>query len=517
MRKHLCLGRLSDLFDHRRCDGFLVPAVPQGFGQVVVQIARHHHRLRQFRRFGQFEQVLVGHGHVLGEGIDGIDLLRHGFRGHNGLCGLDRNLGGRDPGGLGLFPARKRGDQAGQIIVAGLCRILFRNGLFLRQRGEGGICVLPGRDKNLVLIDQKPAQTFQHFGIVADVLFLDVAGLSLFHRNSRFDRFRHLFRRIGVFRQIVAMVIGIGEGLGQARHFANGARVLVLEMLGHRDGLGGGDHRLGPGDRDGLPQARQLGGHALGHGIGDGGPRRLFLGRLFGHGLVHRGQVGGGGCLFHDLGGLGLGFGRNLFHDVFRCGLFHGHNLGHSLGHDFRNFLDSLRRSGFQCGGFRRSHLGLCRHGFGNRSFLHRRGRGRLDHRRRNSLLHDDRGRDGRRNGGSRRRRRLISRAQDHAVVLDPGLDPALDLALGDPVKHCGVRRGGLGPEVSVLGGQVAEVFRNRPHGVERVVEPLQRAAEGAVGHRQDLACTIHRMPASRTTRSCHPIVGLFESMDRPG
>jgi hypothetical protein len=60
-------------------------------------------------------------------------------------------------------------------------------------------------------------------------------------------------------------------------------------------------------------------------------------------------------------------------------------------------------------------------------------------------------------------------------------LDPALHLAFGDSVEHFGIRRRRLCPEVPVVGRQIAEIFGDRLHGRERVVETFQRAGKGPV------------------------------------
>ena len=83
-------------------------------------------------------------------------------------------------------------------------------------------------------------------------------------------------------------------------------------------------------------------------------------------------------------------------------------------------------------------------------------------------------------------------RPQDHAVALDLRLDATLDLALGDPVQHLGIGCRRFGPEIAVLGGQVAEIFRYGFHRVERLVKALQRAREGAIRHRENFAWTNH-------------------------
>ncbi len=88
--------------------------------------------------------------------------------------------------------------------------------------------------------------------------------------------------------------------------------------------------------------------------------------------------------------------------------------------------------------------------------------------------------------------------AQDDAVtvILNLCLDPALNFTFGDAVQHGCIGGGRFGPEIAILGGQIAEVFRNRLHRVERIVKPLQSAGEGSVGYRKDLTRTDHRMLA---------------------
>ena len=68
-------------------------------------------------------------------------------------------------------------------------------------------------------------------------------------------------------------------------------------------------------------------------------------------------------------------------------------------------------------------------------------------------------------------------------MLTDLGLDPALNFALGDPVQHGRIGGGGLGPEVAVLGGEIAEVFCDRLHRIEGIIEAFQRATEGSVGY----------------------------------
>ena len=78
------------------------------------------------------------------------------------------------------------------------------------------------------------------------------------------------------------------------------------------------------------------------------------------------------------------------------------------------------------------------------------------------------------------------------AARVDPRLDPAGDLALGDPRQHLGVRRRRLRPEVAVVRGQVAEVFRDGLHRAEAVLEPLERAREGPVRDGENLVGSDH-------------------------
>ena len=77
--------------------------------------------------------------------------------------------------------------------------------------------------------------------------------------------------------------------------------------------------------------------------------------------------------------------------------------------------------------------------------------------------------------------RLALDLAQHDAVFLHPRLDALAHLALGDAVQHLGIRGGRLGSEVTILGGEVAEILRDFPHGREGIVEPLQRAGECTV------------------------------------
>ena len=104
----------------------------------------------------------------------------------------------------------------------------------------------------------------------------------------------------------------------------------------------------------------------------------------------------------------------------------------------------------------------------------------------------------GRRGGFWRNRllgdgRRFIGlRAQHDVVVAYTGLDAALDFAFGNAVQHFGIRRRRFGAEIAVVRGQFPEILCNSLHRCKRVVKPLQRAGESAVGDRQDLTCTNH-------------------------
>ena len=110
----------------------------------------------------------------------------------------------------------------------------------------------------------------------------------------------------------------------------------------------------------------------------------------------------------------------------------------------------------------------------------------------------------------------LISGAQHDRVVGDTRLNPALDLALGDPVQHCSIGLRWLGAEIAVLCGEVAEIFRDGPHRGEWLVEPFKRTAEGPIRDGQDLAGIIHRR-GPHTFHGGNIAGALFESMDRPG
>ena len=157
----------------------------------------------------------------------------------------------------------------------------------------------------------------------------------------------------------------------------------------------------------------------------------------------------------------------------------------------------------------------------GGRSRDRRLGRGRGKHGRGNGigLGEGSGGGFGARFGGGQRglRQDFVACPQMHAVFLNLGFDPAMDLALGDAVQHRGIGCGRFGPEIAVFGGQIAEILRNRPHGVEWIVKPFQRAGKGSVGYCKDLTRTDHRMlafyeldrPTMQTVR--------FNSVDRTG
>ena len=77
----------------------------------------------------------------------------------------------------------------------------------------------------------------------------------------------------------------------------------------------------------------------------------------------------------------------------------------------------------------------------------------------------------------------IVGSAQDHAVVLNLCFDPAVDLTFGNTVQHGGIGHRGFGTEIAVTCGQIAEILRNRLHGIEGIVKPLQCAREGAIGY----------------------------------
>ena len=176
----------------------------------------------------------------------------------------------------------------------------------------------------------------------------------------------------------------------------------------------------------------------------------------------------------HRLLGGQLGFGR---------GGFHHHGLGDRRG--LFNILGQFgvfggtRRAGMVDGGTDALQLGGDAFGGGRHGCS---GGGGAD----GGRFHDGGGR-----GGERGRRSLGP--QHDAMFLNLRLDPALDLALGDAVQHVGIGGGRFGAEVAIIGRKVAEVFGNCLHRREWLVEPLQRAGEGSVRYREDLACTDHR------------------------
>ena len=225
-----------------------------------------------------------------------------------------------------------------------------------------------------------------------------------------------------------------GLGLGGGRGLRRGLR---LERGGLCFGLGLGRVGLGLGGGRGLRRGGggvrvRLGFGRIGRGLGVGrGLRRGGRGLRFGRGL-RRGR--GGLCFGLGLGRIGRGLG------------------GVALGGG------GLARSGGLTGG---------------------------------ALF----GRDGARTwarGGGRCIRCFGMGAQQQARLHDPRLDPPLDRGFGDAVQHLGVGGGRLGTEKAVFGGEIPEIFRDRPHRFERLVKAFQGTGEGAIGHRQDLVCVTH-------------------------
>ena len=76
-----------------------------------------------------------------------------------------------------------------------------------------------------------------------------------------------------------------------------------------------------------------------------------------------------------------------------------------------------------------------------------------------------------------------VTGPQHDAAMILVGVDAAGDLAFRDTRQHLGIRGWRLGAEVTVICRQVPKIFRYRLHGLERVVEPLQRAGERPVGN----------------------------------
>ncbi len=147
-----------------------------------------------------------------------------------------------------------------------------------------------------------------------------------------------------------------------------------------------------------------------------------------------------------------------------------GHEIGHSLTRRRRRRLGSLDSD--RLGGGLNGGSGGQRRG---RRHRRTRGGGTRSHR-----------------SGRRFLACLYLRAQDHTVILNLGLDPALDLALGNLVQHLGIGSRRFGAEIAILGREIPEILGNRFHRVERFVKPFERAREGAVGYRQNLARTDH-------------------------
>ncbi|AZL60433.1 hypothetical protein EI545_17345 [Tabrizicola piscis] len=91
-----------------------------------------------------------------------------------------------------------------------------------------------------------------------------------------------------------------------------------------------------------------------------------------------------------------------------------------------------------------------------------------------------------------------------NAVFAHAGIHQPRHLTLGNAVQHGGIGLRRFGTEIAVLGGQVAEILGDGLHGVEGIVETLQRTAERAIGHRQDFALTGHDMTAFRLLAPQH-------------
>ena len=220
----------------------------------------------------------------------------------------------------------------------------------------------------------------------------------------------------------------------------------------------------------------------------EGGQR---LGDVMLGGVVVEGHVLAGDLLAQEVGideglvrGLhGLGFGGACAggaDDRADAAEFLGDGLGLRRVLGQRN-LGKVRHRGEGVGGILRLELRLGGRGSGLGSGLGRVGDGRCG---------------GGRGGGLHRRARLIPCGQlleDDAVVLNARLDPALDLLLGDPAQHLGIRGRRLGAEVSVIRRKIPEVLRDRLHRRERIVEPFQRTGEGPVGDGQNFARAHHQ------------------------
>ncbi len=93
--------------------------------------------------------------------------------------------------------------------------------------------------------------------------------------------------------------------------------------------------------------------------------------------------------------------------------------------------------------------------------------------------------------GGSRGRG-VIQLAQVNPVRAGARLDAAGGLALGDVAQRFGVGHRGFRAEIPVLRGKVTKILGDLLHRAERILEPLDRAREGAIGHGKDLVRTRH-------------------------
>ena len=196
--------------------------------------------------------------------------------------------------------------------------------------------------------------------------------------------------------------------------------------------LARGQLARGRAGRGGFCGHDRLGGH--GTGLGGRGRGGLCLGRVLGG----RGFVGDG---FGDLFG---GFGRGVFDDILG-GVFVG-VFGNGLGFGLRGGRHGLFGSHFFSHIF--CHVGLVQRG-------------------------------------------AVLTQHDAGVVL-AGFDPAGGGAAGQTGQKLGVGGRRFGPEETVIRSQVAEIFGDRLHRGESVIEPFESARKRAIGHGKNFVRLSH-------------------------
>ena len=197
--------------------------------------------------------------------------------------------------------------------------------------------------------------------------------------------------------------------------------------------------------------------------------------------------------------------GDGIRNGVFFLGLGNLGNGGRAGGH-VRD-----RQAGGGGHGLRSRGLGHLRGSFGSL------GHGRLGRVRCGFL----RGRGSRLRGGRHRRggqgrghgRFALILSQDDARFAFAGGHAARAAPLGDPGHHLGIRGRRLGPEEAVFGRQIAEIFGNRFHRLERVVEAFESAGKRPVRDGQNLVGFYHSLARFLFVTTARPDAALWTSI----